>query len=425
MEWNRRNIIALVVILVLGFGSGGVIYVSEEGGMSFAIFRLKRWANGLYGATPPALTASELARAEKRADEVVGKELARYPELQIKPKPVVDALNGFLAILVTKDDLRFLDLKNSEITSKVDQETINAADVQRELDIHKEIGAEIERIASLPERSSENLPISFEWLFPSREFKTMADYLRLKARLAAMRKDEREALRYIELAVNLSEHLNEIERPSLLSETLRILARNGARESMMSHILPELGKDADIEKWRSLLNSRIANGDRISSLIITEIHFFHKDFSRVLFREGSDAVPDPEAFCKAYVAYTDAVVKEYRGVDLPKLLAINLPAFASFGKNLSRESLQVKDEMSDGFLNWIAGYVSNSVAEAHYDAAMDLLVREKAGEDLLKLSETYVHNPYTGKPFPYDAVKRLLPQDTAGYYESNDVKLPW
>jgi hypothetical protein len=65
------------------------------------------------------------------------------------------------------------------------------------------------------------------------------------------------------------------------------------------------------------------------------------------------------------------------------------------------------------------------VIEAQHDAAMDMLIREKAGEDISKLTETHVLNPFTGKPFPYDGTKRVLPKDPSSPDHTNELKLPW
>ena len=425
MKWNRRNILALSFLLVLGFGSCTTIYFSEEGGVSFAVFRIKKWVNGFNGSRSPRLSPSLIASSKMKADAVLLRELARYPALQIKPKQVPDSENGFLGILIIKSDPRLHDLQKSNITEKLDQSVINADEVERDLEIYREIGAEIERIASLPERSTENLPIPFEWLLPSVDFKIMSDYLLLKARLASIRKDEREAFRYIEMASNLGEHLNGIEKPSFMSETVLVLTRLALRGVVMNQILPELGQEVDLNKWRHLLEPRIANGDRLSSLIITELYFFHHEFSYLLFTGGTDAVPDPEAFCKAYVACTEAVVKQYRGVDFLDLPKVKLPSLKLFDKNLSRESLEMENVMSFGSRSWIKGFVRSAVVETQTDAALDLLIREKAGEDLSKLTETYVHNPFTGKPFAYDPTGRVIPAVPEADGGANELKLPW
>ncbi len=94
MEWNRRNIICAIVILVLGFGSGGVFYVHQEGGWKFTVFRFEKWIGGLYGASPPQPTASEIRIAKKKADPLKVKLLEKYPELQIQAKSVAPEKNG-------------------------------------------------------------------------------------------------------------------------------------------------------------------------------------------------------------------------------------------------------------------------------------------------------------------------------------------
>ncbi len=318
------------------------------------------------------------------------------------------------------------DLIRSRITEKLEDESITLTDLERELKVHEEIGAEIVKIAMMSEQSTEGLPMDYDGNLPTREFKAMVDYLLLKSRLAAMRKDDAEAFRHIAMMVRLCDHMSDIEKTTLMTETISILMESVVRKEVMTRILPEIGAGADLEKWRGLFKSRGSPGDRSLKMMRGEWHFFHQNYSHLLFIKGGEyAVPDPEAFLNVYAALTATAVREYKGVDLQSVNIIKLPEYDSFGIKLSCESvdmLEITAFASGGIKNsFIRGYV----IDAKHDAALDLLVREKAGEDLSKLSETYVLNPYTGKPFAYDAAKRLLPEYGRGSYRSPEVKLPW
>ena len=147
----------------------------------------------------------------------------------------------------------------------------------------------------------------------------------------------------------------------------------------------------------------------------------------MLFTGGTDTVPDPEAFCVAHVARTNEAVKRYRGVDFTNLSKVKLPKLESFNKHLSRESLDLSSLfVVDNGGAWQKGFVRSAVVEMQTDALLDLLIREKAGEDLSKLAETHVLNPFTGKPFTFDPVKRVLPDvSEVDGGPVGELKLPW
>lgn len=416
----------MIVILVLGFGSGGVIYVDQEGGWKFTVFRFQKWMNDLYGGSPRQASASEIRDAKKKTDAIKVKLLEKYPELQIQAKSVAPEKNGFLAFLQIKDDPRLKDLIRSRITEKSDDESIIPADLELDLKAHEEIGAEIVKIAMLTEQSCENLPIDYDGYLPAREFKVMVDYLLLRARLAAMRKDEGEAFRYAAMVVQLSDHMSDIEKTTLMTETIFTLIESSVREAVITHILPQIGAKANPNKWRDLFKSRGFPGDRSLKMMRGEWHFFQQKYSHLLFiKLGEYAVPDPEAFLNVYAALTASAVRNYKGVDLQNLNKIKLPDHDSFGIKLSFESIDMLDVTAIANRGFNNSFIRSYIIDAKLDAALDLLIREKAGEDLSKLSETYVLNPYTGAPFAYDAAKRILPEDKTGSYHTSELKLSW
>src|SRR5690606_18255333 len=86
--------------------------------------------------------------------------------------------------------------------------------------------------------------------------KAASDLLIAKARLAAEAGNEAEALRLAAAVQNLASHCREIETPSLLAETIVLLVDLALQEATLQHLLPSIGREADLPKWQAILSSR-------------------------------------------------------------------------------------------------------------------------------------------------------------------------
>lgn len=418
MEWNRRNIIGAIVILVLGFGAGGVIYVQQEGGWKFAVFRFEKWIGGLYGRESK-MTAEDERFAKRETERIRKTLLVKYPSLRLEGKDVPAEQNGYLALFELAKDPDLQALINSEILDQISKDEIDLALIRKELAIHEAIGKEIERIAALPERSNViDGRLIGEWL-QAREVKTMGDYLILQARIAAMDDDEAESFRYLSLAVNLTEHLGDIEAPYLLSDTVWILMRLGIRSVFFKSIAPTLDKSTDLVKWQSILEPQLDVAQRHSVLIKGEWNMMAVGQMYILY----DMVPDPEETMIAFAKYNISNTKQYDAMDFQQFSASRILRNQPFSKHLSREGVDMFDGMCVGD-GWMRGAIRSVVVEHHHAAALDLLIREQNGEDISKLTETFLLNPETGKPFAYDAAARTLEMVT-GIHEVDVLKLPW
>ena len=422
MEWNRRNIIVAVVILILGFGGGGAMYLYQkggtQGGMAFMWFRLEKWADGLDGVMTE-MTPMEIREAKKKAEKVAEIALQKYPELRIEDKPVPREQNGFYAMLELAEDPRLGGLRKIDFYKLLSGDPVDLDQLRKELEPFEEIGLEIERVAAMPERSSSDVPAGYEGMVPAGQVKAMVEYLLSKALLSAGNEDE--AFRYVYLAMNLSDHLRYIESPNLLSETVLILCRLNIMDSVIKDIFPQLGNSANLEKWSRLIEPRRdIISQRHAELLKGELAFFN-DYGCVLV---FNKVPDPKELILARHKMVHTVVAELEGMDLKHFSHwIDSPP-GTFSRGLSAEGAAIIGMF--GSQTWARGVIRPLVGENLYEAALDLLIREKAGEDLSRLSETYVLNPYTEKPFKYDPATRTLEEvsESEGG-EIEPLKLPW
>lgn len=429
MKRKRKTFLLAVALLILVFIPGGVVYVRTHGGWGFMMFRVEKWAKGLSGdkgsglfGGESLLTPEEEAIAKRKAARIQELILKKCPNLRVKDKEVDPAQNGYLALFDLSNDPRLNQLCRLRLSDQIYEDNIDPKIISTDLEPFLEFGKEIERIAALPERSSMKQGKFHSELIPAREVKAMGDYLLLNSRLAALDGDEAESFRCFSLAVNLAEHLGDIESPNMLSETVSILLRQGVRGVLLERILPSLGKSADLEKWTSALGSQIDTPHRYSHLLRGEWNYFNANYSHLLFGE----IPDPEQTVIAYARWVEASAARYGKMDLTQLGDSKELSFEPFTKELSREGMAIFDVMSIGIQSWQKGLIRSAVVEHYFAAAMDLLIREQKGEDLSRLTETFLPNPYTGKPFGYDPATRTLdavPEADGGDIEA--LKLPW
>lgn len=419
MEWNRRNIIGAIVILVLGFGAGGVIYVSEEGGWKFAMFRLEKWAEGLYGGESE-MTADEMRLAKRKTERIRKDILAKIPGLQLNGNHVPRELNGFLAMYEFAEDSNLKSLIDSRILDRLHEEKIEVSLIREDLALFEAVGNEIERIAALPESSNIIDGKIHSELLRGGETKGMGDYLCLKAILAAMDGDEAESFRYLSLAANLTEHIGSVEVPYFLSETIYILMRQNLRSVFFQWILPNLDESADLVKWQSILEPRTQTPQRHRLLLIGEWNMLGVGYMHMIF----DMAPDPEETMMAWARYTEANAKRHDAMNFQQFSVAKILPYEPFTKNLSREGVGLFDILLVGGGAWTRGAIRSVVVEHHYAAALDLLIREQKGEDISKRTETFLLDPHTGKPFAFDGRTRTLVEVT-GTYDVPELKLPW
>lgn len=428
MTRKRRGFLLAMAFLVLAT-PGAVFFVREEGGLGFMMFRLEKWVKGLSGDKgsglfegKSSLTPEEEAVAKRKAARIRKLILAECPNLQVEDKQVDPEQNGYWEMIDFAEDPRLGQFRKLAITNQIYEDKIEPEEIRKELDAFQELGKEIERIAALPERSSMRLGKTHRELILAGEVKAMGDYLLLNARLAALEGDEQESFRCFSLAVNLTEHLGDIETPNFLSDTVRIILRMGLRVALCERILPSLGKSADLEKWNSILGPQIDPPQRYAQLHRGEWSYFSENFTHLLFGE----MPDPEQTAIAHARWVEASADRSGKMALPKWgVAKELP-HAPFTKELSREGIALFEIMGLNGKMWRKGFIRSAVVEHHFAAAMDLLIREQKGEDLSLLTETFLPNPYTGKPFRYDPATRTL--DAVQEADGGDIKalkLPW
>lgn len=424
LQNNRSLLIGGLILLGTGFGC--FMAVKDQGGLEFTLFRLERWGRETFHLQKPE-TAADRKKARNQAAVVTTRLLKRYPSLRIEPKDVRPEENGFLRLYELDGDERLRKFVAAGFYKSLNEKNFDPVVVRAELEPFQEFSEIIEQIAALPDRSSTGMPDNYMGFFPVSGAKYMSDYLLLKARIAAAENDEAEAFRLVELAVNLGNHFREIEQPSFLTETVVILTEMQIRSTVVEDILRDLGVAADLERWRKAITPPDWSLARYSFLMRGEWNCLANDMSYILFlKHGSDGIPDPVATLEIYAARVVNYRTRISELTFKKFASIQpIPVFPS-ASSLSQEgqvllfTLDLNDSM------WLNGWIRSGVISAEFDAVMDLLIREKNGEDLTVIHETSVNNPLTEMPFSFDPKTRTV----SGAYDLdgkkvNDVVLPW
>ncbi|HVJ45672.1 MAG TPA: hypothetical protein VM511_04750, partial [Luteolibacter sp.] len=311
--------------------------------------------------------------------------LDQFPEMRIKETPVPDEMNGYLRI-----HLRFPPMEahwrglSPEFRKALASKTPSGSeDIRRLLEEHQELVGEIEHIASLENRSSTNMPADYTGFIRASAGKTSTDILLLKARLAAEEKNETEALRCVAATLNLAAHYNQVEEPTLLGEAVAILIHLNAIDHIVAEILPALGKEADLPKWKAVMRTKDFTSTHYADILRAEWRVKCKySLMPVLLDDNiRNNPPDVNEFIQAYTELDLAWMKRCRSMSLAELVNQADPSLGAFS-HLSQKSRELGDLFYVSAGSWVWGAVRGEIIRKEYQAALDLLILEKSGRPL-------------------------------------------
>ena len=377
-------------------------------------------------------TPEQLAAVRSQVIELTQKMLAEFPDLAITEQPVPHDENGFLLFYELTQESGRAPGERMPVTPELrnflkpdapwDPVAIRAA-----LEANGDLIAKIEHIAALPKRSSADMPEDYTGFISARDMKACSDILLIKARLAAEAKDETEALRLITANFHLASHCDQAEAVSLLGVTCGILIDLQVEDAILTKILPALGRDADLPRWRAALSSRPPyTVDRFSNVLRGDWHTtgVHLLFPTLLVMK--DRPDDYEELIRAYTAQFDSFSKMILGQKHAILL--DLPAMPSPKVRLSAKSGEILELFNVGNTAWGKGYARASSVRARNLAALDLLILEKSGTALTAESVSSVTpEPLSGQAFVYDPATRTIsaPPAIAEEAGTTPITLPW
>lgn len=360
------------------------------------------------------------------------KMLTEFPDLVIHWKPVPDERNGFLNSYKLAQQMQIGIMRVSpDLSSLLKTGTPwDAAAMRAELAEHRELVERIESIAAMPSRSQSELPKSnFGFHSGMPEIKLCADVLIAKARLAAEAKDEEEALRLTASSLNLASHLDQVEAPTFSLSSAAMLLDFGVGESVTSWLLPALGPEADLPRWRAVLASRPDyTPDSYSRILPGEWQILMDSvfMPYVLMNVADKPADEAEAFYRALSSQYVSRMRTLSGQKAGFLLTVPRPPLPAYP--LSAEMRRLMDIHWDGSENWGKGYARAAATRAMTLAALDLLILEKSGTTPTADSVSKVAlDPISGEAFSFDPQTRTLttPPTFPKDIEVKSVTLPW
>lgn len=377
-------------------------------------------------------TPQQRETTRRATQDLMEKMTGEFPALRITEHPVPDAQNAFLLLYQlgvgarTASELPLSQEFRQLLSDKIPW---NSGIATRCLDEHADLVSRIEHIASLTTRSSANMPDDFDGFVPARVAKNCAEILLIKARLAAEAKDEPETLRLVTATGNLASHYRGIETRTLLGETIAVLIDLSVRRIAFEHLLPALGRDADLAQWKTTLSSRGYTPADFADVMRGEWTDGARYFLLpTILREGHpDTPPDAEALTRAYSSRFNDEVTRLPGISLATLLETGFHTESGLDPKLSKRSQEIMGYFMIGSRAWPQGYCRAACVLAQYQAAFDLMMLEKSGTTLAaNMTFHATPDPITDKPFVFDPTTRELSlPPSAPKIEVAPIRLPF
>lgn len=374
---------------------------------------------------PPARSPKEIADHQIKCRVLKAKLVAEFPALKITPQPVPDAENGFWLLQQLAGPSRPYPPVSKEFKEILSQSAPWDPEIaKRCLAEHADLVKHIEHIAAVPTRSSSDLT-DYNGYVGASPGKEACDILLVKARLAAEAKDEIETLRLVTAASHIGSHYHDVESPTLICETVAVLIDLSIQGTAFKALLPAIGRDADLGKWKSVLGQRTYTdfGKVLRGEWNTGAD--HMMIPLLLTAERDYEVPDAEAVIRYHSAMMSRCILEIPSrnlADLPKILQ---PSGDT--SHLSGQGRKVIEILSIGQKSWAGGFIRAAGIHHQSQAALDLLILEKSGIPLTAASsERVTRDPTSGSPFIFDPASRKLDasSDTTASGMTS-LALPW
>lgn len=246
----------------------------------------------------------------------------------------------------------------------------------------------------------------------------------MQARLAAESGNEPASLEAERHAMQIRNHLHDVEAPSFLTETVVILMDLGRMKLVADVILPKLGSESDLSAWQKLMGGEANAPARLAVVSRGEWHTSadHLFLPIVLADHHQGNLEDPEETARVWSAGVARYVAELESKPATGFRDLNGSGLKPGSDSLSKESLAFVDACDIGQSSWNKGMLRAVVIAAQHHALMDRLIHEREGKTIPELID-----PASGLPFRFDSSTRTIhaPEWKGAPEDVPPLKLPW
>lgn len=382
-----------------------------------------RWIRGSFFKLSESKDPRDQAKASelRRLAEVWHQKLLlRFPELAVAMKSIPDDQNGFLKLLDLLDRIKATNPQPvpgidfpKELADYLNQKGAWNADAAKTwLAQQKSLVDEIHAIGLMPERSVNGIPIERWGFIASRLGKNCGEIMILEARVAAEQGDAAAALESVRAAKGLADHFSEIETPTLLAATVKILMQLSLENRVLQDIIPALPADqVDPAAWEKALIPTASGPAEFARIMKGEWSVMgrYNLLPMLLDAEDPKSPSDGGELLDYYSLFFLETVRSHETANISDLPTLELPPTADTS-HLSRASRQAAQDLGIGASAWRKGWDRAQSVSAMNQAAFAIMTNQPLPQD-----------PVYGQVYRWDPTTRRLSMPAGKAFDEMDI----
>ena len=355
------------------------------------------------GSENPRFRSAGREKGKRGNPEVLYRRaLERHPELAVTYRDVPDERNGFLKWVEFEKRFAGKSLNLPEdIRAILNGGQWDPERVKQWLAENAALLREIEAMGLTPDQSVKGIEMPNQGFVNARLLKQCTDLLLLQARFQMESGASEEALRSMQAARGMANHMDQIETPILLHETVAMLVRVRSSQDFFDKLLPGMSSDTqELLAWRQVMEPPVMAPSEFGRVLRGEWHVMLRYFfAPQLMPEV--VVPDPDRFIDSWANWVASAAQACESATLGGVGQVFADIQAT-GEGLSPQSEALWKFMFEDASSWSKGWVRCQLLNAQQSAAFAHL-----------LGEPLPNEPITGKPFVWDAAAQSIrfPED--------------